>query len=237
MDDSITFDDITPADAKRFWSKVDWRLKSSTECWNWCASTTNGGYGQFSIRKRKIGSHRMAFLLVHKSLTPGLDICHTCDNRLCCNPDHLWEGTRAENLADMVTKERSARGERNFNSKIQERDIPRIYQMWNSGSDFPDIAKAFDVSISQLSLLFNRKIWKYVTRPKLHRKLKTGRIGEAHGRARLTEHDVIRIRAAHKRGVSYAALARHFGVTSTTIRDAALGKTWSHVETRERKHR
>jgi hypothetical protein len=99
--------EMTEKDVKRFWSKVD--VCSHNECWSWKSIATASGYGRIRIRQKLYSSHRVAFHLAN----PTVDITgkknvimHSCDNRLCCNPEHLMLGTLRENFLDMVRKGR-----------------------------------------------------------------------------------------------------------------------------------
>lgn len=85
----------------RFWAKVD--RKGAEECWEWTAARhDNGGYGVMNINRRAVRANRIALEIKHgRRILPDLKARHTCDNPPCCNPNHLIEGTQAQNINDM----------------------------------------------------------------------------------------------------------------------------------------
>jgi hypothetical protein len=66
----------------------------------------NNGYGVVDRKGKRIGAHRMAWMLTNGEISKGLHCCHRCDNPKCCNPSHLFLGTNAENMRDMFNKGR-----------------------------------------------------------------------------------------------------------------------------------
>lgn len=71
-----------------------------------------GGYGKTSYRGRSQPVHRVMWTILRGAPPPKIQVCHTCDVRHCCNPDHLWLGTNQQNITDMVQKGRGPCGEK-----------------------------------------------------------------------------------------------------------------------------
>lgn len=106
--ESSTVTSYTPDDlaalAERFWPRV--RQLDHAACWLWTGGLGPRGYGHIAFQRRVWRVHRVAWLLSRGPIPHGLQVHHRCDVRLCCNPQHLWLGTQAENVTDMCIKER-----------------------------------------------------------------------------------------------------------------------------------
>jgi len=71
----------------RFWNKV--LKKGAADCWVWQASFLSAGYGAFTDKKKTIRAHHYAWQLAYGAIPVGSSVIHTCNNRACCNPEHL----------------------------------------------------------------------------------------------------------------------------------------------------
>lgn len=136
---------------------------SENGCWNWQGVITEIGYGIFRRKGKKIKAHRHSYLIFKGEIPKGLFVCHTCDNRKCVNPEHLWLGTNKENAEDAAKKGRMPRGENHFNSKIKEEDVLKIRNTYKFKKEkYIVIAKKYGVALSTIYNIINKKSWKFI---------------------------------------------------------------------------
>lgn len=75
-------------------------------CWLWKGFVHKNGYGEMSYHGDGKRVHRLSYFLFKGPIPEGMDVCHACDVRHCVNPDHLWIGTRKQNMEDCSSKRR-----------------------------------------------------------------------------------------------------------------------------------
>ncbi len=153
---------------EEFWTFVE--SSNPNGCWAWQRGKTTAGYGVFYMCGKE---HHYAHIFAYEQTSGlpvpkkmGLEVCHTCDNPICCNPAHLFLGTHADNMRDMVAKgrKRVCSGERNPSAKLTELAVLSILQMHASGEyKQSELALKFGVSQFVISKIVNRLAWKHVT--------------------------------------------------------------------------
>jgi hypothetical protein len=149
---------------ERFWSKVN--FLGEDYCWEWRASCFDAGYGGFKYCGKYVGSHRMSWFLTYGEF-PVLFVLHTCDNRKCCNPAHLFLGTHQDNMDDMKIKGRSGlrhghpmpKGESSSSSKLDRESVLKIRSMLAEGTTGREIAELMGVGETIVSYVKNNRRW------------------------------------------------------------------------------
>ena len=139
---------------KRFLEKVE---KPESGCWFWKGKPGKNGYGKIRGNGKEIYAHRLSYLIFKGSLPDGLDVCHKCDNRKCVNPEHLFLGTRLQNIRDCVAKGRNAFGERGGSAKLTSEQIVEIRGL--RGKRQRDIAESYGISQAHVSNIQTCKRW------------------------------------------------------------------------------
>ena len=127
----------------RFLSKFE---KVSSGCHEWRSTLHRDGYGKFYFRGHQVQAHRVAYILFKGNLPEDGWVLHTCDNRKCVNPDHLFLGDAPANVSDMDAKRR-----RGTKSQLTEMDVQRIRWLLGAGVSQATIAAAFGVHQTAIS--------------------------------------------------------------------------------------
>lgn len=116
-------------DPNRFWSQVC----QQDGCWEWQGATNRGGYGKYNYGGKEYRSHVVAWSLANgRYLAPGMLVRHLCNNKLCCNPSHLREGTSSENAQDRIadgTQHVFPSGESHPNAQITDAERETIMKL------------------------------------------------------------------------------------------------------------
>lgn len=147
---------------ERFWEKV--RIGSAYDCWEWMGHVSRDGYGSFRINGKVDKAHRASWVISKGSIDQKLGrhgsyICHSCDNRRCVNPSHLFLGSAHDNNMDMAMKGRHG------NQKISRDMIPRIFSLRSSGMMHKDIARIMGVSRSRITVILGAELRSIVSQP------------------------------------------------------------------------
>ncbi len=132
------------------------------KCWNWNGDKNQDGYGRIQINFKKYFIHRIVYELIYGSIPKNLCVLHRCDNRLCFNPQHLYLGTRNDNMKDMVQKNRSYHpiGEKNSNHKLTIEEVKEIRLLYSSKQyTQKTLSEKFNITRQHLSKIIKNKIW------------------------------------------------------------------------------
>lgn len=137
------------------------RLDSKTGCLVWTGATTNFGHGLIGNGRRGTGvsrTHRVTYQHIRGPIPFGLFVLHKCDNPPCCNPDHLFLGTQADNMRDMSKKGRGSTPA----AKLSHDQVRAIRFARVGGESTKDIAARFGINPRQVRKIVSRKQWRRV---------------------------------------------------------------------------
>ena len=207
---------------ERFAMKVDTRGPIPAHrpdlgpCHIWIGSRNEHDYGKIYLGGRSQKSPRVAFFLKH-GRWPEPEACHHCDNPPCVNAEHIFEGTRAENMRDMASKGRS--GAHTHPERLARGDASGARQ-------HPERMSRGDAHYSRArpERLARGERHGSRTRPEMIPR------GARNGRAILTPEEVLEIRVWIAAGETQTDVSMAYGVSLSTTNAIVRGRLWSHVK-------
>jgi len=117
---------------------------------------TKDGYGFIKVDFVSYTAHRYSYIQFRGPVSKSQVVCHTCDNRCCVNPEHLWVGTQKDNLQDMSQKGRATLCRRKL-TDVQIKEIRQDLRLQR------EIANDYGVSQQQISKIKNNLKWRFPT--------------------------------------------------------------------------
>lgn len=133
----------------KFWAKVE--RGEPDACWPWLGFKKPSGHGLTSLDSMPIHASRKAWVLTHGPIRDGMSVLHTCDVAACCNPAHMYLGTRADNMIDRfsnpMASDRTARGRPYI---LTDKQMNQLWEMRRQGATLKECAHEFDVHVGTI---------------------------------------------------------------------------------------
>lgn len=120
---------------ERFWLWVD-KSAGPDACWPWMGGQHTDGYGHFRVGAKVVTVHRLAYELATGQELGALHALHTCDNRLCCNPAHIYPGSNADNAQDRAVAGHPV------GRKLTMDDVGHLRRLYASGQTMAEVTRA-----------------------------------------------------------------------------------------------
>lgn len=136
-------------------------------CIEWTKSKRSG-YGSLYYNGETHGVHRLVYEKYNGIIPDNMVVMHVCDNRACCNIEHLRLGTQQDNMIDKNNKNRGNynKGEDTYSSKLSNDDVIKIvHELKNyKRGDLTRIAKEYNVSVDTIYSIRKNKTWTHIPR-------------------------------------------------------------------------
>lgn len=151
-----------PDKVAHFWSLLG--APTATGCREWRSTIYSVGYGKFN-RTNALGgyAHRIAWALANNKVPPPkTHVCHSCDNKRCCEPTHLSIGTASENIQDAVNKGLMPRGEDSPHAFLTNDQVVSMIRLYRGGMKPAEIGRIFGVRRKSAGRIVRGERWKHL---------------------------------------------------------------------------
>ncbi len=210
-----------------FMKTIDSINSNENGCKTWSMGINSSGYGIYSINNKSYNVHRLLYEIVNDEiLSKEYVIRHKCDNRSCCNIDHLEIGTQRDNLNDASKRKRLRVGEDNNMSSLTEETVIYCRNSYPLKSTW-ELSKELGIDHGNIGKAICGSSWKHL--PGRKSIISNNRaFGEKASRTKLTEKEVLEIRAQYPNKTG-PQLAKEYGVGHAMIYCIVKRKNWRHL--------
>lgn len=141
----------------RFMKNIIFRPK--TRCWIWTGLVDKDGYSRFSMWR----GHRYSYSIFNGPIGKSVLVCHSCDNTTCVNPEHLWLGSQADNIADRDKKNRQAKGNRLRPERrhLEVKEALKIREEMLVWLTYRKAAEKYNISIGMVANIKHARSWHF----------------------------------------------------------------------------
>lgn len=218
------------------WKFID-KSGGESACWPWTGCLNHKGYGVITINWKSVLVHRIALESKIGKLEDGQCSLHKCDHPPCCNPDHLFAGTKSDNHADMMAKSRNAKGEKlssavkliakrgedSSSAKLSETQVLEIRNLYATTKiKLDEIARICGTTIRNIKNIIEGKTWNHIENI-----CKTVKVENRKGK--LSKETVLEIRELKKSGKTVTEIMHLFNLSRFTINDVVYRRTWKNI--------
>jgi DNA-binding NarL/FixJ family response regulator len=194
---------------ERFWQRM---RKQPSGCWEWMGARQVNGYGAASYKGATHATHRLAWMLAHGPLPPGRGyhgtvVAHRCDNRSCCNPDHLFLTDNRGNQIDRVIKGR------NSAATLTDAQARKVVERIVEGARATELAEEFNVSVAAIRSIAKKRTWRHHTADIVDLRFAPRECDPV----RMQTADRAKVSALLASGKSMRQIAKECGTTHTTV--------------------
>lgn len=134
---------------------------SDSGCWEWKGAKHRQGYGSIRARGKTMLAHRLSWEIWNGEIQEGMCVCHSCDNPVCVNPEHLFLGTQKENMKDCKSKKRMHRNiAKTRRCKLSYDNVLEIKKLFEKGLSRKELMSKYQVSPTCIAKIVTGKSWK-----------------------------------------------------------------------------
>ncbi len=136
-------------------------IRSERGCLEFSGFRNGAGYGVITAESKRMGAHRLSYMLAVGDIPEGYFVMHKCDNPACVNPEHLNVGLPRDNVHDMEQKGRArrSRGQLNGRAKLKDADVLMIRA---SSRSCTEMARELGVTTTLVGRIRRGLSWKHL---------------------------------------------------------------------------